>query len=81
MFCAFLGKYLNLVFIEWRYCFMAIPGERLAPGTFPGFHSLEPVVQWTNSNTQTIAIRDFIVQLSDQFSVGMNWWGKGRGQN
>jgi hypothetical protein len=48
----------GLVLIECKYYFMAIPEKSIAPGTFPGFHSLEPVVQWTNSNTQTIAVRD-----------------------
>jgi hypothetical protein len=47
-----------LVLIGCTYYFMTIPGKRVAPGTSPGFHLLEPVVQWKNPNTQTTAVRD-----------------------
>jgi hypothetical protein len=48
----------RLVLIGCRYCFMVILGKRVASGTFPGFHSLEPVVQWKNPNTQATAVWD-----------------------
>jgi hypothetical protein len=47
-----------------------------ASETFPGFRSLEPVAQWTNSQTQTTAVRNMAAKRRNtyiSFSVQINF--------